>query len=511
MTTTMTTPLTRTRWSSDDETDRFVVDNPAYGTPLAVVQGANPVQVDAAVRAAHDGFLSWSRRTPRERGTVLMAAAQTIREHADELAALESSEVGKPFTQARGLDLEGAIATFEFFAGLTGELPGNGRDSLPTVDITMLHPFGVIAGIIPFNWPPAHAASKTAPALAVGNAVVLKPPEQAPLSIMRMVELLQEVLPDDVLHVVPGGGAVGAALAGHPLVRKVSFTGAPTTGASVIKSAADNLTPTVMELGGKNPLVVFEDADLDAALAGAIEGGFFNQGEACTAASRVLVHESIYVEFAARLGTAISKLRVGDGADAATHVGPLVTRAQQQRVLDYIAIGTKEGATIAAQAALPDDPALADGFYVAPTLFTDVTPQMRIAKEEIFGPVAVVIAFRDEAEAIEIANNTDFGLVATVFTRDSERSLRVGRAIEAGIVFVNGFSRNIFGIPFGGTKHSGYGRETAAETLREFGYAQTLRLRTGIGTIPRWFAVDDVLSDSAPTSVRNRDTFTLLG
>ena len=486
-------PVTRTRWSSDDEAGRFTVDNPAYGTTLAVVQGAGVQQVDAAVQAAHQGYLSWSRRTPRERGIVLMAAARTLREHADEIAAIESSEVGKPLTQARGFDLEGAIATFEFFAGLAGELPGTGRDSVTTIDITMLHPYGVIGGIIPFNWPPAHAASKTAPALAAGNAVVLKPPEQAPLAIMRMVELIREVLPDDVLHVVPGGGAVGGALAGHPLVRKVSFTGAPSTGAVVMKTAADNLTPTVMELGGKNPLVVFEDADVDAALAGAIEGGFFNQGEACTAASRVLVHESIHDEFAARLGAAISKLRVGDGADPATHIGPMVTRAQQKRVLDYISIGQAEGAVIAAQAPLPDDPALADGFYVAPTMFTSVTPQMRIAKEEIFGPVTTVIPFRDEAEAIEIANGTDFGLIATVFTRDSERALRVGRAIEAGIVFVNGFSRNIFGIPFGGTKHSGYGREIAAETLREFGYAQTLRLRTGIGTIPRWFAVDEVL------------------
>ncbi|MET8828058.1 aldehyde dehydrogenase family protein [Streptomyces sp. NPDC004610] len=481
-----------TRWSSDRAEDRFTVDDPATGRRLAVVQGAGDAEVDGAVRAAHQGFLSWSRRTPVERGRLLLEVAGKIRSRAGELAELESRENGKPYSQAL-FDLEACVACFELFAGLTHDLPGSVRDSGYALDVTSLQPFGVIGGIIPFNWPPIHTAGKTAPALAAGNAVVLKPPEQAPLTVMRLAGIIQSVLPDDVVHVVPGKGSVGAALAGHPLVRKLSFTGAPTTGSAVLRTAATHLTPTLMELGGKNPLVIFEDADLDAAVAGAVEGGYFNQGEACTAASRLLVHRSVHDEVVHRLGRAVAGLRVGRGLDEATHVGPLVTRAQQQRVLEYLRIGVEEGAEIAAQAPLPTDPDLKGGFYVPPTLLTGVRPDMRVAKEEIFGPVVCVIPFDDEAEAVEIANGTDFGLVASVYTADSGRALRVGRAIEAGVVFVNNYNRAMMGTPFGGTKHSGYGREHAAETLREFSYSKTVRLPSGTRPIPRWSAVADVL------------------
>ncbi|MDT0455864.1 aldehyde dehydrogenase family protein [Streptomyces sp. DSM 41527] len=245
--------------------------------------------------------------------------------------------------------------------------------------------------------------------------------------------------------------------------------------------------------GGENALVVFEDADLDAAVAGAVEGGCFNKGEACTAASRLLVHRSVHDEVVARTAEAVGKLRFGRGLDEATHVGPAVSRPQQQRVLEYLDLGVREGAKIAAQAPLPTDPDLAGGFFVPPTLLTGVRPDMRIAKEEIFGAVVCVIPFDDEAEAIEIANGTDFGLVAGVHTADNARALRVSRAIEAGIVFVNNYNRAIVGTPFGGTKHSGYGREHAAETLREFGYSKTVRLPSGMNPVPRWSAVDDIL------------------
>ncbi|WP_372665878.1 aldehyde dehydrogenase family protein [Amycolatopsis kentuckyensis] len=481
------------RWSSQREEDRFVVDDPATGHRLATVQGGGVAEVDAAVRAAHQGFLAWSRRPPVERGRLLLEVARRIRLHADELAELESRENGKPRSQARAFDLESCIAVFELFGSLTHEMPGAVRDTGYSLDVTTLQPFGVIGAIIPFNWPPIHTAGKTAPALAAGNAVVLKPPEQAPLTILRLAEIIQSVLPDDVVHVVAGGGSAGAALAGHPLVRKLSFTGAPTTGVAVSKTAADNLTPTLMELGGKNPLVVFEDAVLDDAVAAALEGGYFNQGEACTAASRLLVHRSVHDEVVERLGRAVAGLRVGRGLDDTTHVGPLVTAAQQRRVLDYIDIGVQEGAVIAAQAKLPEDPELAKGFYVAPTLFTAVTPDMRVAREEIFGPVVCVLPFDDEAEAVAIANNTDFGLVAGVYTADHARALRVGRGIEAGIVFVNNYNRAVIGTPFGGTKHSGYGREHAAETLREFGYSKTMRLPSGMNPVPRWAVVGELL------------------
>ena len=294
-----------------------------------MVQGSGPQQVDQAVRAAHAAHLDWKQRPARQRGHYLRKVADVIRAHADEIAALESWEMGKPIAQARYFDVEAAISIFDYFGSMVEVLPSQARDYGPVFDVTTLEPFGVIAGIVPFNWPPIHTAGKTAPALAVGNAIVLKPPEHTPSVVLRMVELIESVLPDDLseelVHVVPGAGAVGAALAGHPLVGKVSFTGSPTTGSAVLRTAADNLTPTLMELGGKNPLLVFDDADLHEALLAAVDGGFFNQGEACTAASRILVQDNIFTEFERRLATAVGRLRVGDGADPATEVGPLVT------------------------------------------------------------------------------------------------------------------------------------------------------------------------------------------
>jgi acyl-CoA reductase-like NAD-dependent aldehyde dehydrogenase len=485
----------RTRWSSASTDDQFVVLNPATGQPVTVVQGAGPDEVDQAVRAAHAAHLSWKQRPARERGHYLRQIADILRAHADEIAELESLEMGKPITQARQFDVEAAIAIFDYFGSVVEVLPNQARDYGPVLDVTTLEPYGVIAGIVPFNWPPIHTAGKIAPALAVGNAVVLKPPEQTPSVVLRMVELIQSVLPDRVVHAVPGKGEVGAKLAGHPLVGKVSFTGSPRTGAAVLRTTAANLTPTLMELGGKNPLVVFDDADLHEALLAAVDGGFFNQGEACTAASRILVQDSIYAEFAAKLCAAVSRLRVGDGADPATDVGPLVTQEQQQQVLEYLKIGEAEGARIAAQAPLPDDPQLADGFYVAPTVLTDVTPDMRVAREEIFGPVVALIRFSDEDEAVRIANDTPFGLVGAVFSQNTDRALRVSRQIRAGAVFVNNYHRIAIGTGFGGVGHSGFGREHAQETLAEYGYTKTIRLATQRDELRYWTAASRVLED----------------
>jgi len=485
----------RTRWSSASTDDQFVVLNPATGQPVTVVQGAGPDEVDQAVRAAHAAHLSWKQRPARERGHYLRQIADILRAHADEIAELESLEMGKPITQARQFDVEAAIAIFDYFGSVVEVLPNQARDYGPVLDVTTLEPYGVIAGIVPFNWPPIHTAGKIAPALAVGNAVVLKPPEQTPSVVLRMVELIQSVLPGRVVHAVPGKGEVGATLAGHPLVGKVSFTGSPRTGAAVLRTTAANLTPTLMELGGKNPLVVFGDADLHEALLAAVDGGFFNQGEACTAASRILVQDSIYAEFAAKLCAAVSRLRVGDGADPATDVGPLVTQEQQQQVLEYLKIGEAEGARIAAQAPLPDDPQLADGFYVAPTVLTDVTPDMRVAREEIFGPVVALIRFSDEDEAVRIANDTPFGLVGAVFSQNTDRALRVSRQIRAGAVFVNNYHRIAIGTGFGGVGHSGFGREHAQETLAEYGYTKTIRLATQRDELRYWTAASRVLED----------------
>ena len=479
----MTIEIFTTPWSSDRESDRFAVENPADDSILAYVQGGGPEEVDKAARAAQVGFERWSRRPAAERGKLLIEAARLIREHADELAELESAENGKPVRYARAFDIETCIEIFEFFGHAVRDLHGEARDSGPLLDVTELVPYGVVGAIIPFNWPPIHAAGKIAPALAAGNAVVFKPGEQAPLTAIRITELVRQVLPDDVLHVVPGRAETGAAIASHPLVRKVTFTGAPNTGAAVIRAAAANLTPTLMELGGKNPFVVFEDADLDKAARWAVDAGYYNQGEACTAGSRLIVQRSVYDEFVARLAPRVARLVVGGGSNPATEVGPLVTRTQQNRVLDYLKIGLDEGAVIAAQAPLPTDPALAEGYFVQPTLLTGVRPEMRVAQEEIFGPVVVVIPVADEEDAVRIANGTDFGLVGAVFSGDQTRATRVGRRIEAGLMFVNHYNRIKIGTPFGGTKHSGFGREHTLETLREFGYTKTLRIPSGASEI----------------------------
>lgn len=487
-------PIIMTQWSSQRPEDLFAVENPATGQLIAYVQGASSAEVDAAVVVADKVWrTSWRWTTPRERGRLLMDCARVLREHADEIAQIECEEIGKPFTQARKLDVEFCIGAFEMFGGLVMATPSDVQDQGSILGISTMEPFGVVGCIIPFNWPPIHTAGKAAPALAMGNSVVIKPPEQGPFTIMRIVELLNTVLPPGVLTVIPGLGSCGEALASNPLVRKVSFTGAPATGKAVLRTLAQNLTPGVMELGGKNPLIIFEDANVEQAIRGVIDGAFFNQGEACTAASRILVHSSLYDEVVAKVTEAVLKLRVGDPTDATTHIGPLVTAVQRKRVQEYIDIGVAEGARIAAQAPLPIDDRLADGFWVAPTVFVDVHPDMRIAREEIFGPVTAIIRFETYEDAIAIANNTDFGLVAGIYSTNFPKIWRASREIDAGIVFVNNYHRNFLGTAFGGGKHSGYGREHALETLREFGRTKTVRITTEMGSIPEWFAVSDVL------------------
>ena len=482
------------RWSSDRAQDRFTVEDPASGAVITTVQGGGGEQVDGAVRAAHAAFENdWRWRTASERAKYLLQCADLLEDHADELAELESFENGKPVAEARTRDVAFLIGAFRFYGSLVDKLPNDFHDHGSVYTSTVLEPLGVVGAIIPFNWPPVHVGGKLAPALAVGNTVVVKPSEQAPLVTIRIVELLSSVLPPDVVQVVPGlGGQAGAALAGHPLVRKVTFTGSTKTGAAVARAAADNVTSAMLELGGKNAFIVFDDADIDRAVRDIIDGGFYNKGEACAAASRILVHRDIYDDVVGKLAAVVDALRVGSGADPATHVGPVVTRGQQQRVLEYIRVGTEEGAKIAAQAALPTDPALASGFYVPPTLFTEVTRDMRIATEEMFGPVVTVIAFDSDEEAINIANASEYGLTAGIYTRDSERAFRVARRIDVGMVFINNYFRGGLGIAFGGTKSSGYGREHVIQTLQEFGYIKTMRFPSGRGNVPTWQTVADL-------------------
>lgn len=492
-------PTKRYRWSSNRAKDRFSVENPATGEIITLVQGGGREQIDKAVKAAHHAFESdWRHRSPTERGQLLLKAADLFEANADEIARIETLENGKPFSQARHFDVAALIMLFRYFGSIVDKIPGDVIDHGNILTSVLLEPFGVVGAIIPFNWPPIHTAGKLAPALAVGNTVVLKPGEQAPLTPSYIVELLQTVLPPDVVQIVPGTGPIaGEALASHPLVRKLTFTGSTKAGSAVIRSSADNITPTLLELGGKNAFLVFDDADLDRVVRNALEGGYFNQGEACTAASRMIVQRGIYDAFVTRLAEGVRQLRVGDGMEPDTHVGPLVSKAHQQRVQSYVDHGIDSGLRVAAQAELPSDPALAEGFYVRPTLFADVPASHRLFEEEIFGPVSTVTVFDTEAEAVALCNQSEYGLVCGIHTQDMERGFRVARQVDVGIVLFNTYNRGGVGMPFGGAKHTGFGREHCLDTLKEFGRLKTVRHPSGLGRIPNWSAVDEIFGPAA--------------
>jgi acyl-CoA reductase-like NAD-dependent aldehyde dehydrogenase len=442
--------------------------------------------VDRAVGEARRAFGPWRDRSPRERGRLLRLVAAKIRENVDELAELEAREVGKPRRDALRFDLSYSHAGFDYYAGLADTLHGEIVDQGPIEARVIYEPYGVVAAILPFNWPPIHFSKKCAPALAAGNTVVVKPGEQAPLTVLRLVELANEVLPPGVLNAVPGLAA-GPALSAHPRVERITFTGATVTGRRVLKSAADNLTYATMELGGKNALLVLADADLDAAVDVALEGMFYNQGEACTSTARILVHDSVHDEFLERFSRATQRLVVGDGLDPATDIGPMVDAAQRDKVLAYLQTGLAEGARLVIRGTPPDDERLQDGYWVPPVILADVTPEMTLAQEEIFGPIACVMRFSTEDEAIGICNGTAYGLTAAICTTDLARADQIARRLEAGMVFVNNYMRRAFlGSPFGGVKGSGFGRENAVETLHEFVRSKNIRFPSGRGQIPVW-------------------------
>jgi acyl-CoA reductase-like NAD-dependent aldehyde dehydrogenase len=474
-------------WVEPVGAEPFAVVEPATGEELARVAASGPAEVDAAVASAKRRFdEDWRWRSPRERAALMREVAAHIRDHLDELAELEAREVGKPRRDALRFDISFSHAAFDYFAGLADTLHGEILDQGPIEARIVYEPYGVVAAILPFNWPPIHFSKKCAPALAAGNTVVIKPGEQAPLSVLRLVEIANEVLPPGVINAVCGIEA-GAALASNPGVSRITFTGATATGRKVLTSAAQNLTYATMELGGKNALLVLPDADLDVATCVAIEGMYYNQGEACTSTARILVHEAIHDEFLERFARATEQLVVGDPLDPATDVGPMVDARQRDRVLEYLRIGLEEGARLIVQGRLPEDERLRDGFWVAPTVLADIRPEMRIAQEEIFGPVACLFRVADEDEAVAIANGTEYGLTAAICTRDEARAARLALRLDAGMVFVNNYMRRSFlGAPFGGVKGSGFGRENAAETLYEFVRSKNIRLPSGRGQIPTW-------------------------
>ena len=451
----------------------FPAISPRDGTTLVEVAACDATDVDAAVRAARRAFDDgrWSRQAPASRKLVLQRFADLVEAATDELAMTISLEMGKPIADARGIEIPALVGTLRWYAEAADKLV----DELPHVDPGALamvtrEPVGVVGAIVPWNFPLTMAGWKLAPALAVGNSVVLKPAEQSPLSALRLGELALEAgLPDGVFNVVPGLGPVtGQALGRHLDVDVLAFTGSGQVGAQLLHYAADsNLKRVYLELGGKTPNVVFADAqDLDRAAAKAAWGITFNQGEMCTAASRLLVQRDIHDEFVEKVVAAAGARVVGDPLDAGTHIGPIVSDTQLDRVLSYVDIGRDEGAELV----LGGHRMLEDtgGTYVEPTIFTGVEPQMRLAQEEIFGPVLSVLPFDDLDDAVRLANDSIYGLAASVWTRDLTTAFRVSRAIKAGTVWVNGFEEGDMTVPFGGTKRSGNGSDKSLHAIDKY-------------------------------------------
>ncbi|HLA11280.1 MAG TPA: betaine-aldehyde dehydrogenase [Pyrinomonadaceae bacterium] len=458
------------QWVDAASGKTFTTPNPATGETLAEVAEGDKADIDKAVdaaRRAYDG--KWSRMSARDRGRLLYKLAQLIEERSAELAALETADNGKPIRESSNVDLPQVAENFEYFAGWATKIEG---ETIPVpgkmFNYTLREPVGVCGQIIPWNFPLLMAAWKLAPALAAGNTVVLKPAEQTPVTAMELGKLIQEAgFPDGVVNIVPGyGETAGAALAAHKGINKVAFTGSTEVGKIVARAAAENLTKVSLELGGKAPNIVFADADIEQAVNGAMMAIFFNQGQVCCAGSRLFLEAGVKDEFLEKLRAKAEKIKVGNPMDQGTMMGPQVSQEQLDRIKGYMEIGVGEGANVFAGGKPPQlDAEFENGYFFQPTILTDVKNQMRIAQEEIFGPVVSVLTFENEDDLIKQANDTVYGLSAGLWTRDITRAHRFAKEVKAGVVWINTFNMFNAASPFGGYKQSGYGREMGKHAL----------------------------------------------
>jgi len=457
--------------------------SPGSGEALGLAADGSAADVDAAVQSARAAFPGWKSVPPQERAKALRRFAAIVRDNARELATLDAIDCGNPVRAMVG-DAEIAAAQIDFFAGLVTEMKGASIPMGPgRMNVSVREPLGVVARIIPFNHPFMFAAGKSAAPLAAGNTVIVKPPEQAPLSALRLAELIEDVFPPGVFNVVTGAGReTGAALVAHRGVAKVALIGSVAAGRAVMQIASDTIKPVLLELGGKNALIAFADADPVAVAEAMIAGmNFAWCGQSCGSTSRAFVHAAIHDRVLAEVKERIRAFRPGLPEDWDTTMGAIVNHAQYDRILSHIESAKKDGATLICGGGAPDAPALAGGLYIEPTVFADVTPAMTIAREEIFGPVLAVLEWTDEAAMIRDVNALDVGLTCSIWTRDIDAAMRTAYAAEAGYVWVNEVSRHFLGAPFGGIKQSGLGREECIEELLSFTQEKNIHVKFADG------------------------------
>ncbi len=463
--------------------------NPHDNSVIANVAMAGRPDVDKAVEAATRAFPAWARMAAAERGRILLKLADLIEANTEELARLESLDTGHPLKDSRALDVPRTAACFRYFGGMADKFQG---DVVPVeagfLNYLLREPVGVVGQVVPWNFPLMFTSWKMAPALAAGNCVVLKPAEITPLSTLKIAELMSQAgMPDGVVNIVPGLGQVaGQYMAEHPDIAKIAFTGSTATGRRIVAASAGNLKKVQLELGGKGANIVFEDANLTAAVNGSAWAIFHNQGQACIAGSRLMLHERIADEFLDRFATLARSIRQGNPLDERTEMGPLTSAQHRDRVLAYVDIARDEGGQVIAGGKAPSDPALAQGCYVEPTIVKARTPRDRIAQEEVFGPFVTVLTFKDDAQALAIANGTDYGLGSGLWTRDLQRAHKLARELHAGMVWINSYKRVNPGSPFGGVGQSGYGREMGFDAMREYTQVKSVWVNVD-AQIPPWY------------------------